>query len=182
MERSEEIATRPLSNRIGRHMAVRRGRAKVRRNMRCSTGGTGGNSRCSSKVVACVVVVFSIAFTCAYAQWDPYNSVKIGDASTPGPTHGPQQGSDVDTGQNMHITTRNVHGIMSNLMATLRSGTDIICVQEADVAEANVADLTEQALAAGYTAIWGEPLLCPRTVFSARTQNSNILQRQLKGP
>ena len=76
---------------------------------------------------------------------------------------GPQHGIDIDTVQNMRITTRNVHGIMSNLMATLRSGTDIICVQEADVAEANVADLTEQALAAGTLPFGVSPPLCPRT-------------------
>jgi len=46
---------------------------------------------------------------------------------------------------------------MSNLMATVRSATQLICVQEADIAEANIADITAQALAAGYVIAWGEP-------------------------
>ena len=78
------------------------------------------------------------------------------------------------------ITTRNVHGIMSNLMGTLRSGTDVICVQEADVAEANVVDITAQAAAAGYTAVWGEPTALSKDGVTSRGRRKAILVKNME--
>jgi len=103
---------------------------------------------------ACVVVVCSIIFISMYAQWNPYNSVKIGDASKPGPA--------VANGT-VVIVSRNIHGIYSNLMSCIRTKADVICIQEADIAESDVMDFHEQAATAGYKCKWGEPIQLSKT-------------------
>ena len=80
---------------------------------------------------------------CSYAQWDPTNAIRIGEAPKPGP---------------VVIVSRNIHGIYSNLMACIRTQADVICIQEADIVESDVMDFREQAAAAGYGCKWGQPI------------------------
>ena len=149
--RSKGRSTKPFSKRMGRHLVATMRKSKGYRRNRNSKKLTGGGDKCSIKLAVCFLVLLAMASWCNYAQWDPYNAIKVGQASLPGP--GEAQAAAAAT---LTITTRNVHGIMSNLMGTLKSETDVICVQETDVAEANVVDITAQAAAAGYTAVWGE--------------------------
>ena len=69
---------------------------------------------------------------------------------------------------------------MSSLMATLRSGTDVILVQEADIAEANVVDVTAQAAAAGDTAVWSKPTALSKDGATSRGRIMAILVKNMK--
>jgi exonuclease III len=80
--------------------------------------------------------------------WDPHTANRIGEAAKPGP---------------VCIVSRNIHGIYSNLMQCIRTKADIICIQEADITESDVLDFTGQALTAGYTCKWGQPLQIAKT-------------------
>jgi len=152
---------------------MRKGKG-YRRN-RNSKRRTDSSSRYSIKVVGCLIALLIMASWCSYAQWDPYNAMKVGQAALPGPGK-----AQADTAATLTITTRNVHGIMSNLMGTLKSGTDVICVQETDVAEANVVDITAQAAAAGYTAVWGEPTAISKDGVTTRGRRTAILVKGMK--
>ena len=131
------------------------------------------------------VTLFSVLAVCAYAQCDPNSAVSIDEAPVPGPdgNAGESKTGGLPVKQAALlgiITTRNVHGIMSNLMATLRCGTDAICVQEADIAEANVRNITARAAAAGYTAIWGEPTALSKDGVTSKGRRTAIVVKIMK--
>jgi len=90
----------------------------------------------------------------ACSQWDPYNADRIGEAAKPGP---------IATNGNVVIVSRNIHGIYSNLMSCIRTRADVICIQEADIAESDAIDFHEQAAAAGYKCKWGRPTQLSKT-------------------
>jgi hypothetical protein len=130
------------------------------------------------------VTLFLVLAVCTYAQWDPINAVRIGEAPVPGPdgnaSESKTRGLPAKQAALLGITTRNVHGIMSNLMVTLRSGTNVICVQDADIAEANVRDITAQAAATGYTATWGEPTALSKDWVTTRGRRTAIIVKDMR--
>jgi hypothetical protein len=94
---------------------------------------------------ATIVIVMIIY---AHSQWSPNNAVRIGEALIPGP---------------VKIVSRNIHGIYANLMECIRTKADVICLQEAGVAEADVLDFTMQAAVAGHACKWGQPTQIAKT-------------------
>ena len=55
----------------------------------------------------------------------------------------------------VELTSRNIRGLFSNLAAALRGCKDVILLQEVDLAECHVADITAQAASAGYSCEFG---------------------------
>jgi hypothetical protein len=120
-------ATR-ASKRIGRNDNANNARKGRRRQKgaRAKTVKWPSLAQWRQSAVLITVGITIVVLTFAHINWDPYNAISVGQAAVPGPDHA--KGTPMDAAL-MGITTRNVHGIMSNLMGTLRSGTDVICVQ-----------------------------------------------------
>ena len=87
-----------------------------------------------------------------YLAWWNRDSKEVlarqGIETQPGPSGG--DGSS-HTEQMLHIVSRNIRGLFHNLANTIRTRADVICLQEVDINEADVADMRAQAAVAGYT-------------------------------
>jgi hypothetical protein len=153
------METRLRAKRLGRNSTQRYDRYLMRKTRSRRHRKRHANDKRSTRwghiLAATLFVVIAFA---VYAQWDPHQAERIGEAGKPGPLadHMSRQASEIANAGLFTITTRNVHGLMANLMGTVRSGTQVICVQEADLSEPNVADITNQALTAGYIIHWGK--------------------------
>jgi hypothetical protein len=140
--------------RMGRNVVANNHRAKQRRKQnghakKNRTGRLGTNAAAQRKLAICVIALLTISILkVSCLNWDPHNAVLVGQAAVPGP---------------VSIVSRNIHGIYANLMECKRSKADIICIREADIAEADVIDFTMQAAAAGYTCKWGQPTQVAKT-------------------
>ena len=109
------------------------------------------------------------------------NETQIGKPGNARPTKWPLDGRDPgDTlvqqgiepqpgpgGEYIRIITRNIRGIYSHLANVVRTGADVICLQEVDLPEADRADFTAQARVAGYNIYFGEAV--PLTKDAAGT-------------
>ena len=67
---------------------------------------------------------------------------------------GPRSQDDIP-GDVTRLTSRNIRGLYSNLAAALRGNDEVILLQEVDLAECNVADISAQAETAGYICAFG---------------------------
>ena len=134
--------------RIGRNILANNYRSKQRRKQSGHCGNTNTRMQAWLKRAVLIYIVLGMVATVLTVCWDPHTANRIGEAAKPGP---------------VCIVSRNIHGIYSNLMQCIRTKADIICIQEADITESDVLDFTGQALTAGYTCKWGQPLQIAKT-------------------
>ena len=107
--------------------------------MRGSEGMATGQQTWAAAITFGLVVGLILVGACI--NWNLYVATKVGQAAVPGPA--------VVSGP-VVIVSRNIHGIYANLMACIRTKADVICIQEADIADSDVMDFREHAVAAGY--------------------------------
>ena len=68
------------------------------------------------------------------------------------PQPGPRKPEvETDTDQRLHIVSRNIRGIYTNLANVIRTRADVVCIQEMDICEAEVRDFQAQAAVANYS-------------------------------
>jgi len=91
---------------------------------------------------------------------DHLSGIPIGQADNPGPPDPVVQfhNADADAGYlGFDIVSRNIGGLRHKLSSVLAKGHDITILQEVDLDECHVAELTREAMDAGYHATWGAP-------------------------